>query len=490
VRDRAETESGTTSDRSRSMRDTLILASSSAASFLVTLVRTKLIAVAWGPLGVGATGMMQAAMSTATLVCGVGVDAVVTRELAKARGTDAARTAAVYGAGTLGAAALAVVACFVSTIVMFVAKQALGFQSFVAIAIVALGVGLSVLGASLRGVLAGLGDVYGVARLGILSSLASALLVAGLVAGGSKYEFMAWAVVAVPASQLAVAAVLVLRGETQQTPGLFSALRELRGLMRAASLFAVAGVFPVLGQLLARALARDSLGSEAFGFFQASMALAATSVSVLAGSVGPSVLPRLSAVASEPSKLSETVNEQIRTYLLLFAPVALTIALMPGFIVRALFSDEFIPVGEQLSWQLSGEVLRLPSWVMATALTARGRSRAYLALEFVSLVALVVATVIGTRAGSPQAIGAALSGASFVQFAMLILLVRVDGIRLSGRVWLRLCVTTGVVILLAATLSAWPVVRLLGYVSVLVSSWHALKALQVVRSSGFIPKAQ
>lgn len=467
-------------DANRPVREVVLLGLSAAGSFLLTLVRTKLVALAWGPIGIGSIGMMQAAMATATLVGGVGVDSIITREIAKSRKDDDVRVALLVSAATRGALLLALVAGVLSGLAFFALGDRVSLAAPAAAAVIAAGVMFSILTACLRGALSGLGRLSSVAKVGVVSSLGALAGVSVLAWLPSSPVAAAAAVMVVPLASGLVSAGFLAAARPVVAPGWFEATKEMVALARQSSHFALAGVLPVLGQLLARSAAKDSLGPESFGHFQASMALAATSISVLATSVGPSVLPRLSAAAHSREELSAAVNEQTRVYLVLFAPVALTLALAPELVARLLYSPQFEPVGGQLSWQIIGEVFRLPAWVLATVLTARGRGRAYLGFEAFSLVVLVTATALGARTEQLALIGGALSIGVTAQLLSLVLLVRADGVRLARGLWGRLALLAVALVGLASFRDVL-VVQLGGAGVWAVAVWEAARAVAKLR---------
>ncbi len=427
-------------------------------------------------------GMMQSSMSTATLIAGLGVDAVGTRELAQAYPADSRRAARVLSAVTRGMTIVGTIGAAAGFIAMLLLRDWLGLGAYLPILALAVGVFASICTANLRGALSATGHVNSVAASNIAASLVAMLGSAALaLLAPTRVEAWAVAVLLVPLAQF-----VTVGWSFQKVPKLTllpwgESLREALSLARQSSFLAVAGVLPMLSQLLIRTFARDSLPPESFGCFQASMAIAAISVSVLASSIGPSLLPRLGAAAHDPSKLASVINEQTAIYLKLFAPVAIGLVALPELAVRLLYSSAFDAVADQLSWQMIGEVLRLPSWVLATALTARGRTRTYLLVEAVSLAALVLGTALASTTGNLAIIGATVSIAAAVQFFLLTLLARADGIEWENSVVIRLTLLIGGLILVASMARFWFPVRILAIGVIGVSSWQAIHLLNSAR---------
>lgn len=441
-----DSDDGLSSDGTRFVSETIVFAVASGLSFFFALVRTKVQAVSWGPDGVGAVGLMQASMGVATLVVGFGVDGLITKDLA-ATSHPEARIRSI-SAAIRGMLVVALCGAGVAWMVFAVFADRLGFSSYADAGIVAIGTSAAVYVANQRAVISGTRLVRALAIAMVLGSLASAVIVGLLSLGTSSPLMWALAVLAVPMAQLVTFVLPVHRASAAPLASWLAATKEAARYMGRARLLAFTGLLPVLAQLLVRTQAHAALLPASFGAFQASMALAATSISVLASSVAPSVLPRLSQTATDQRRFSDTINETIATYLLLYAPVALMIEAMPDIIVRVLYTGEFLQASGQLSWQIVGEVLRLPCWVLATALTARGRFRAFFLAELGSLVASVVLIRITTAAGDLRYVGIGTSAATALQFVLLWIATGMDGVRLKSSLIVRL------LILLTATATA------------------------------------
>ena len=88
------------------LRSSSIIGGASVVNILISLLRTKVVAVVLGPAGVGFIGLLVTLMATASTVASLGFGNVGTRQIAEAVGED--DTAAVAAArralfwGTLG----------------------------------------------------------------------------------------------------------------------------------------------------------------------------------------------------------------------------------------------------------------------------------------------------------------------------------------------------------------------------------------------------
>lgn len=466
-------------ERRRSIAETLLFAGGAAISFVLGLLRTKAQAIAWGPTGVGGLGLMQASLSTATLVGGVGVDGLVTRDLAAH--DSPRRNDEIAAVAVRGSVLLACVACGGATVIFGLLPTSLGFSGWADAFIVGVGVAFAILAANQRALLAGLRRTRDLAVAQVAAAVVGTVLAVSLVVLPAGTMVWAAAVTSIPLTQFVIFATVVRRVTRADALSWVQAAALLPEFALRAGPLAIAGVLPVLTQLLIRTSAHRAMNELAFGSFQATMSLAAISVSVLASSVGPSVLPRLSKAAASHAELRDELNSTIADYLRLYAPVAIILAALPELATRLLFSRDFGGVSEQLPWQLVGEVFRLPCWVMATALTAQARFRTYLLVEASSLVVSVLAVSLSAPSGSPAVVGAALSAATVCQFVILAAALSMTGVVLRLAVLRALSTVAAVVIVAAAWSSTVVWVRAAVVLAAFLFAASAFKLLARLR---------
>lgn len=472
--------------RGSALRSTVMIGMSSGLGFVVSLARTKIVALVFGPVGVGAVGMMQSVLAMAALAGGFGIDTVVTREVAKAWAVaDRVRVGEMLAVARRGVVVWGAIAGAVAVGVFWVAGDRLGIYSGVAALLLGVAVQAVIVSSSARGLLSGLGRIEDVAVASVVAA------VVGLVASGVLTWLPSteatWAAIAlvVPGAQWLVFWVFGRRLGTALAVSFVRAAGVTYQLARQGGQLAVAGIVPVAAQLLVRAIGREHLGAQGFGYFQASLAIAGATVSVLAASVGTAVVPRLAVVANNPEELSLEVNEQARTYLVLFAPLAIMVAVVPEWVVLVLYSSEFSAVAEQLKFQIAGEVLRLPVWVLNGMLVARARARLCLVTELGTLVATVGLMSVAVRTGSLAVVGGGLALGMLVQFGLISALAAAEGVRWQGATLVRILGVAGAIVVIGLIGVDVVVVRLAGLVMLAIAAWRAAVALlPLMRRSG------
>ncbi|NOT20481.1 MAG: O-antigen translocase [Sideroxydans sp.] len=243
----------------------------------------------------------------------------------------------------------------------------------------------------------------------IIGSLLS-LLVIGLLA---YYWGLYGALVAFtinPAIVLLSTAIMVARRDWFKGKFLWgsinrTALRELSG-------FGLMGLISALTVPITYMFIRDhlvtNLGLSAAGYWQASWKISEIYLMLVTTTLSVYYLPRL----AEIRKASELKTEIIKVYRFVMPIVilgAVIIYLLRDFIIRILFTSDFLPMRELFPWQLAGDVIKIGSWVLAYIMLGRAMVKVFVITEiafsisFISLSWLLV-TQFGLI-GVPMAYG-------------------------------------------------------------------------------------
>jgi O-antigen/teichoic acid export membrane protein len=146
---------------------------------------------------------------------------------------------------------------------------------------------------------------------------------------------------------------------------------------------------------LALLLVRDTLierfGASQAGLWQASVRLSDMYTMVILAALSMYSLPTL-AGARDDGQFREVMVRLVLYCLVLGVCCSFALYLLRDLVTAIVFTREFGPVRELWPWQLVGDVFMLAGWPMRSALTARRRTWAYMAVEAAIGVGLVVLT--------------------------------------------------------------------------------------------------
>ena len=185
-----------------------------------------------------------------------------------------------------------------------------------------------------------------------------------------------------PAVVLLSTAALVARRAWFKSPFLWgkmdvSLTRELSG-------FALMGLTSALVVPVSYMLIRDHLalrlGLPAAGFWQASWKISEMYLMLTTTTLSVYYLPRLAEIRTAPELKAEIIKVY-RFVMPLVVIGAITIYLLRDFIIRTLFTEDFYPMRELFAWQLTGDCIKIGSWVFAYIMVGRSMVRVFVFTE-------------------------------------------------------------------------------------------------------------
>lgn len=145
--------------------------------------------------------------------------------------------------------------------------------------------------------------------------------------------------------------------------------------------FVSAATIPV-SQLILRSYVISEISPIQAGWWEAMNRLSNVYLMVVTSSFGVYYLPRL----SELSTRKELRSEIFKAYKLIL-PILLVglllIYLFRIFIIRTLFSDDFLPMNQLFAWQLIGDFLKIFSWLLSYLMLAKSMTKTYIVTEIV-----------------------------------------------------------------------------------------------------------
>lgn len=220
-----------------------------------------------------------------------------------------------------------------------------------------------------------------------------------LVTGGLTYGFgLHGALVAFtinPAVTLLSTAAMVARRDWFSARFLWGkmnrpALRELSG-------FGLMGLTSALVVPTSYMLIRDHLGTNlgltAAGYWQATWKISELYLMLVTTTLSLYYLPRLAEIRAA-TELKAEIIKVYRFTMPLVAVSAVMIFLLRDFIIYTMFTPEFLPMRELFPWQLTGDVIKIGSFIPAYIMLGRAMVKFYVITEIIFCANFVLLTWI------------------------------------------------------------------------------------------------
>ena len=231
-----------------------------------------------------------------------------------------------------------------------------------------------------------------------------------------------------------------------------SRLREGRGMVRLGTAFVLAGILGSGAELVIRSYLNNKGGLADLGLYNAGYMLTMTYAGLVFSAMETDFFPRLSGACHDLAKTHDLVNSQISVSLLLVGPMLVCFIVSLPILLPLLYTGEFLPVRDMIHATVFAMLLRALLLPMEYMNLAQGASRAYLFLEAIYDVSIVLLVVWLFPIYGLVGTGMALTLAAVVNFLVVYLFVgRRYRFRLSADVARHALIF---VVLLSVTLAA------------------------------------
>lgn len=164
-------------------------------------------------------------------------------------------------------------------------------------------------------------------------------------------------------------------------------LKSLSPEFKAYAGFSVMAVVTALcipvSQMLLRGYVMTEISETEAGWWEGMNRISAIYLMVITTSFSVYYLPRL----SEIKTLAGVRAEVLRSFSVI-APLLIVgfgaIYLLRFYIIKVVFSAEFIPMARLFAWQMAGDFFKISSWLVAYIMVAKAMTRTYIATEIIS----------------------------------------------------------------------------------------------------------
>ncbi|WMB74454.1 O-antigen translocase [Shewanella oncorhynchi] len=141
--------------------------------------------------------------------------------------------------------------------------------------------------------------------------------------------------------------------------------------------------------ILVRNILIDQVGWDATGQWQAVYKISEVYLGVITMALGTYYLPRLASLTCVDAIISE-IHKTARVIIPIVATMALGVYLLRDVAISLLFTEEFRSARELFAVQLTGDVIKIASWLYAYPMLSRGATKWFMVTEILFSLSFVV----------------------------------------------------------------------------------------------------
>ena len=358
-----------------------------AYQILIGVIKSKFVAVLLGPTGMGIQGLYQSAIQLIQSFSSLGLSQSAVRDVSEANGsgdskriglTVAVVKRLVWITGLLGLVATAVLSPVLSQTTFGNYDYTI---PFIFLSVILL---LDQLSAGQKVVLQGMRKLKYLAKSTAIGSTVGLIvsiplyylfgvqgIVPTLILNSVTMLCLTWYF----SKKVEVEKVEVTNEQT---------FEKGKSMLKMGLAMSISGIMVTLTSYLLRGFIRYEGGTEQVGLFTAGFMLTNSYVGMVFNAMGTDYYPRLSAVNQDNAKCTEVINQQGEIATLIIAPILISCMILMPFIIKLIYSDEFLSANDYILWAVSGMMFKVFSWVIAFVFLAKAEAKLFIINEVIT----------------------------------------------------------------------------------------------------------
>lgn len=367
-------------------------------TILISIVRSKLVAVLIGTTGVGFVGLYTSGITLIQSLTQLGLSQSAVRDVSEAHSTGnqlrvnrivTVLRRLVWGTGLLGMLCVIIFSPFLS-------KTSFGNDGYVwAFLFLSVILLFNQLSGGQNVILQGTRRLNYLAKASVLGSLAGLLIciplyywlgidgiVPNLILGALTAMLLSWYY----ARKVPYTPVRISWKETFAEGGV---------MLKMGIAMSISGILVALSSYILRSYINREGGIDEVGLFQAGSVIMTTYVGMVFSAMGTDYYPRLSAINKDNKKCAALMNQQAEIGVLILAPLILVCIVFVPLIVRILYSERFLGANDYIIWAASGMLFKMTSWAISFVFIAKGEAKLFIINESVVNIYSLVFQILG-----------------------------------------------------------------------------------------------
>lgn len=432
------------------LKSTSLIGGASIINIMITMVRTKFVALLIGPTGVGLLGTYSQIISVVSTMSGMGFGSSGVRQIAEAVGTgDEERIAitvhtlrrTVWLTGSIGMMVMILFCIPISRVTFNTDTYALPI-AFLGITIL-----LSAIASGQSCVLQGTRRISDIARISVIGTIYGTLI------SIPCYYFWGLKGIVIALILNAIASLITSWWFARRVQIMSIVLKwhvarvEARALFALGLSFVGASLITQLSYYIIRVFLIHQFGLNDVGIYQSAFGLSGILIGFVLSAMGTDYYPRLTAAASDNSKVQQMVNEQAEISILLSLPGMAAMMIFAPTIIHIFYAESFMAAVPILRWSMLGVLGRVFSWPLGFVLLAKGKGQLFFLTEFIASTLLVGATYYFTSVYGLIGAGVAFMCLYTIHTALMLVVVNI----IAGTTWthrtLKLVILSSVVMI-------------------------------------------
>jgi O-antigen/teichoic acid export membrane protein len=362
------------------MKATSIFGGVQVFNIIISIIRSKFVAILLGPTGMGIMGLLTSTTGIISSMTNFGLGTSAVKDIAAVFGTENEKRVGVvitvirqlvWITGILGFLTVGVLSPLLSQLTFGNKNYTL---AFVWISITLL---FNQLSSGQLVVLQGLRKLNYLAKANLSGSFTGLFItvpiyyfwgldgiVPGIISTSVISLLMSWYF----SGKVKVDKVVLSRSQT---------FAEGRNMLKMGFMISLNGMLVIGASYIIRIFISRTGSVDQVGLYNAGFVIINTYVSLIFNAMATDYYPRLAAVSNDNKLCKHTINQQAEIALLILAPILIVFLIFINWIIILLYSNRFVEVNEMIQWAALGMFFKTIGWSLGFVFLAKGTTKLF-----------------------------------------------------------------------------------------------------------------
>lgn len=199
-------------------------------------------------------------------------------------------------------------------------------------------------------------------------------------------------------------------------------MNEGSNMLRMGFLINLGALLSVAAYYLINIFISRTGGVEQVGLYTAGFAIINTYSGLIFNAMATDYYPRLSQVCDHPVLCRRTVNQQAEMALLIMAPVLIIFLVFIHWVIILLYSRQFIPANDMIYWATLGLFFKAISWSVAFIFLAKGAGKIFFWNELAFYTYFLGLNILGYHLWGLTGLGIAFT-LSYIMYTVQVVII-------------------------------------------------------------------
>lgn len=182
-------------------------------------------------------------------------------------------------------------------------------------------------------------------------------------------------------------------------------INESKNMVTLGIVISITGLITVIASYILRIYINRTGNTADVGLYTAGFTIISTYVGMIFTAMGTDYYPRLAAVANDISLSAQKINQQAEIALLILSPILIIFLVFIDWAVIILYSSQFLEVTTMIYWAALGMFFKAVSWAIAFLFLAKGASNLYFWNELAGNLYTLGFNILGYHFGGLTGLG-------------------------------------------------------------------------------------